>query len=265
MEASEPPKRSHKFRWLRWLLGLVVALVFLSVFVVHARAYLQAGQRLLIGWMTYFRVNWQELTLSPLPLILAGLIALAAVYGLHRLAMAWRTRQGPDASRWRLRWSLGIVGMLLASSTAAIAFAGVVHQIAWMNGEPWETSGSYRDWMYVNALDLGKQVEGYATNHEAGRYPDRLIDVDWVRGPLSGRMPEKYFLFRETRTATPEPWVYYGKGLTIQSPPGILLLATPRPIEGKRWVVLTPSKVEWVPEAEFESMVKRSMEVERHD
>jgi len=255
MEACEPPKR---FRWHRWLLGLVVVLVILLdqwMVVFH----------LLVGWIVTIRNNWQGLTLSPPHLALALGLALAAVVGLHRLAVAWRKRLAPDAGRWRLRWSLAIVGMLLASATAAIAFAGVAHQVAWMKGEPWKIMSHFRDRSRPSAVDIAIQLEDYADHHKDGRYPDGLNEVNWTKGRISAVSPDWYLLFRETLSATPEPWVYYGKGLTKKSPPGLLLLAAPRPQYGGRWVVLTPLELAQVSEAEFESLVQASLSAQRHD
>jgi len=255
MEACEPRKR---IRWHRWLLGLGVVLVLLLdqwMGVFH----------LLVGWIEIIRTNWLGLRLSPPHLALALVMALAAVFGLHLLANAWRKRLTPDSGRWRLRWSLGLVGMLLASATAAIAFAGVAHQVAWMKGEQWKIMSHFRDRSRPSAFDIAIQLEDHANHNKDGRYPDGLNEVNWTMGRLSGLFPSWYLLFRETLSATPEPWVYYGKGLTTKSPPGLMLLAAPRPQYGGRWVVLTPSQLEQVSEAEFESLVQQSLTVPRHD
>jgi len=256
MEACKPPKR---FRWHRWVLGLAVAFVFMSVFLVRGQAYLLVGKHLLLGWVDSLRINWLGLTLSPPHLILALVMALAAVFGLHRLAVAWRKRLRPDAGRWRVRWSLGLVGMLLASATAAIAFAGVAHQVAWMKGEQWVESSKYRDRAFVVALDLSRQLRGYAANHVDGRYPDELNEVEWVNGSLAGYSPDRLLLFRDTHLSTPEPWLYFGKGLTIQSPPGLLLVAAPRSRLGKRWVVMTPGEVDQIEESDYQSLIQPSL------
>jgi hypothetical protein len=194
-----------------------------------------------------------QLSPSPGHLVTAVGVAIVALIGLHQLAVAWRKRIWTDLPRWRLRWSGALFAGVLACSLAAIAVAGVAHQIAWLKGEHRVTSFRNQDRNRLSALDLAVQLH----RHANGKYPDALSEVRWQRGGMSALFPDRLLLYQASETATPEPWVYHGKGLKVDSPEGLMLLSAPRSINGQRWVVLTSMEAMKVSDEEYHAHLER--------
>jgi hypothetical protein len=102
----------------------------------------RVGFELLFGWVQYLlrtmpavRVNWWA--------VLSGVVYLTALaLGLH-LFLSWLYGQmrkptegdGP-VPRWKVRWSLAIVGMVVLVFAAGIAAVGITHQTAWLATSP---------------------------------------------------------------------------------------------------------------------------------
>lgn len=253
MQTDDKPKRHGCLRALLWLGLVYLALQIAVSFLVRDYVLLMALFRLLIGWIAIVRVNVLQLSPSPAHLVTAVGVAIVALIGLHQLAVAWRKRVWPDLQWWRLRWSVAVFAGLLACSFAAIAVAGVAHQIAWLKGEHRVTSFRNQDRNRLSAFDLAAQLR----DHADGEYPDALSEVRWQRGGMLALFPDRLLLYQASETATPEPWIYHGKGLNDTLPDGQLLLSAPRSVNGQRWVVVTPIEVMKVSEAEYHALVSQ--------
>ncbi len=258
MAKDETSKRQGCLRALLWitLAGLLLQVVF--QIMVRDFVFLKALVRLLIGWASFVKLNFLLLSPRPTYLILAFVMSIAAVIGLHLLALGWRARIWPTLPRWRQHWSVAVFAGLLACSLAAIAFAGVAHQIAWLKGESFFNSSRFRDKGYSAALDIVSQIQLHASRERNdGYYPDGMNEVSWERGGISALFPDRLLLYQASETAIPEPWIYHGKGLKTDSPEGLLLLSAPRSVEGKRWVVLTRADAKMVSDVEYQAHLKR--------
>jgi len=258
MQMDDRPKRRGCLRRLLGV-GFVCFVLYVTLLVVIGDDLVPSILvRLLIGWAAIARTNGLQLSPNPVGLLTALGGAIAALIGLHLLALAWRKRRWPDLPRWKPSWSCALFIGLLSCSLAAIAFAGVAHQIAWLKNEPSVTSFRRLDMNYLAALDIAEQLERHANSRgNGGRYPDSLNEVIWEHGGMSALQPDRMLLYQENQTATPEPWLYYGKGLTTRSLEGSLIFAAPRSVNGQRWVVLTPQEPKKITDAEYHALVSQ--------
>ncbi len=255
------PERPRWRRLLRVLVWTVVAGFILFLVALSEPWLIAAAGRVLLGWMLFLRTQLASLSPSPATMVSALVVTALAAAGLHLLAAAWRGRIWPDLPPWRVRWSVALTAAIMAAASAAMAVAGAAHQIAWLKNEPKLESWRVRSKLQSSAVDIAKQLERHADASGRNKpYPNRLDDVLWQRGNISALPPERLLLFQESLTATPEPWLYYGHGLNARSKEGSLLLAAPRALDGKRWIVLTPHEVKEVPEAEYQTLLRQREE-----
>jgi hypothetical protein len=121
--------------------GVRCAVVFLAVLLLLNCMGLrpQWFNVLVSGWLTYARDILPRITVSPGPVISAGVYLIAFTVGVHFL-LRWlyretgsgepnrATRRGP----WRWRWTLSGVCVVILMFAAGTAAVGVVHQIAFL-------------------------------------------------------------------------------------------------------------------------------------
>jgi len=232
---------------------IVVHLFLLFAFFISPTTMIEVPLRLAFGWLDFLRINLGEVTFS-LARIFTGVVGIGlATGGLHWFARGWRRVISPDGRPWRWRWSAAITGTMLAMSASALSVAGLAHQIAWLKGEPMLEYGFMKFNPMRDARDAAYQLSDFAKAHE-GKFPDDLPDlVAWIFGPKGHESDiSRLLFFRESQSATPEPWLYFGSGLTTDVPNDLILLASPRPSDRLRFVVTAGGELNYLLEEEFQ-------------
>jgi hypothetical protein len=142
---------------------------------------------LAVGWIPFLgrvlpqlRVRWDVAVSTAVYLVLL-------VVGAH-LFLRWLYRETRDPAagsgerrRWRLRWTLGGLAVVLLMFVAGTAAVGIVHQSVWLarSPKPIYRSGSYRAnriKCQSNLRQIGYGLMLYAEDH-GGRYPDDLAEL----------------------------------------------------------------------------------------
>jgi prepilin-type processing-associated H-X9-DG protein len=92
---------------------------------------------LAIGWLFFlFRVV-PELTVSAGGVLMAVVCLAALAWGLHAFLRWFFDQTKPVAEqRWRVRWTLAILGVVVLMFVAGIAATGMVHQTGWLSTSP---------------------------------------------------------------------------------------------------------------------------------
>jgi hypothetical protein len=109
---------------------LVVVAILLGV--VGASAELQALGALTFGWWSYVARVAPRVTVSTTGMATAGICLVLFTAGLHGF-LRWlhRETRGGDL-RWKPRWTLSVVGVIVVMFASGIATVGVVHQAGWL-------------------------------------------------------------------------------------------------------------------------------------
>lgn len=261
---SDPDPRPEVGPKKRGPSGCVVRLLlwgFVALFLLLAGALpllIETAFHLAFGWVSFLRRNFGEIRFAPDRIATALILGSCAVAGLHLLARAWWHRMRPSSGPWRWGWSAAIALSLLAFSLAAISVAGTAHQVAWLKSEE-KFEMSYpslkRSLVYLRRTAL--DMNGFAEEHE-GRFPDNIAElVAWVHdSEFEPWMAEHYFLYQQSSSSTPEPWLYFGTERSKGDEP-FLLLASPRPNKGKRLAAMSDGVAQAIAEDEFQSLLTK--------
>lgn len=254
-DAAKPKPTFSWWRLLRWLLALPILLFIVPISVTEFSWFFESLYLLGVGWFRFLQRNLEALRFDP-ERVLTSLIVLGlAVTGLHLLARAWRRHVRPQAPVWRLRWSLGITGLALLFACAAMAVAGLAHQIAWMSGNPilrWGHHGQLR--AASTARQLAMVINSYAHEHDDFYPPNLEALTRWSHQEEVARL-EKLLFYQIDASHTPEPWLYFGADRLIYDRADALLLAAPRPVKGKRLIVTLDCMTSFEPESHFQKQL----------
>ncbi len=254
-DAAEPKaKRPSWWRLLRWILAAPILLVFLLMLSAETWLF-ETLLKLGAGWWFFLQRNVVSMHFSP-ERILTSLAVLAfAVAGLHLLARAWRRHVRPQTPAWRLRWSLGISGLALLLACAAMAVAGLAHQIAWMSGQPLLQTNMSQMRAASQARQVGMIIRFYAEEHDDLCPPNLENLIHWSNQEEATDWSKLRFYQADPRH-TPEPWLYFGVGQRITENSNRLLLAAPRPTSrGKRLIVTMDLTTSFEPESHFQKQL----------
>ncbi len=256
--SGDAPKTKPKRPWWRRLLrGLLIILLLLFLLLLLGNEFwlIETLFKLGTGWWLFLQRNLAALHINP-ERILTSLVVLGfAVAGLHLLARAWRRHLHPQAQAWRSRWSLCISGLALLLACSAMAVAGLAHQVAWMSEQPllqWN-HGQFRN--SSHARQLAMVIKAYADEHDNLCPPDLETLTRWSHREEIARL-EKLLFYQIDPSHTPEPWLYFGAGHRTSDKASTLLLASPRPIKGKRLMVTMDNMTSFEPESDFQKKLK---------
>jgi hypothetical protein len=133
MDAPAGPKK----RWVRpvdffiplYLVGNVLSLCI-------GTALLRAQFELVAGWAIFLVEVLPRVRPNPAAIGLGALCLVLATAGVHSFAGWFRSARRPEATPWRLKWTISLVGLFVLAFTAGIAFVGVAHQTAWLATAP---------------------------------------------------------------------------------------------------------------------------------
>jgi hypothetical protein len=146
------------------ILGALLA-VLLVVGVVFTK--LEGGITLLFGWIPFLGRVLPRITVD-WPSVWVGVVALTLfAAGVH--AVGWTTRKpsapGDAVPRWRVRWTISVVALVVLLFAAGISIIGAVHQVTWLarSDRFGQTIGGGRD-SNTNLELIGLGFGNYASN-----------------------------------------------------------------------------------------------------
>jgi len=258
MTDPHPRVKSKWRRLLGWLAKVLLILFLVSLMVPFAAQGLFAMPiRICVGWFWFIEQNGRLMEWD-LGRCVTGLgsFGIAAVC-LHGVIGVLRKRVRPEGAGWRWRWTGALVLAMLAFGLAGIAVTAMASQVVWLAGEPKVALRGFSEAMRDSngARQLLMIAREFADEHD-GRYPDDLVEMAvWYGHPANPSFPQKLFFFQGDRGATPEQWLYFGRGLRDPIPAQTVLLAAPRAVKGKRCVGQGSGEVLFVEEAAFELML----------
>lgn len=123
------------------VLGVVAAVGIIIVASWH-RDGARITWLLLTGWLTFLYDVLPRLAVSIVGVVTALIALIIVLLGSHRL-IVW-VRNGPQEpelagslshSRWRIRWTLSFIVLILLTCVAALAMTSLVHQSTWLLSE----------------------------------------------------------------------------------------------------------------------------------
>ena len=206
MSEEVPAVKQAKSRLGR-MLGIAVWIWLLIYFgaATGLITLVEVPLRLMFGWAIHGFVMFPGF-LAQWPKALLPLACLAlALWLAHRFTRWWISARGTSVD-WKSVHTVAVTALLLLGSAAAIAMSGIVHQVAWLGGQPWfeEGPGAMRKTIAIsNAKQLILGLEDHVEAH--GCYPGSLEQLEieplslqklmWVETG-SHRMQEPFLLLR---------------------------------------------------------------------
>jgi hypothetical protein len=147
------------------VLGAVLLVPFCLCLGLTSGA-LAFGFYLVAGWVFFLWEVAPRVRADGSAVLTAVVCLVGFLAGLH-LFLRWFVgqwkRAGDDAApprRWELRWTLGVVGLVVLAFTAGIAAVGMTHQTAWLftQPQPMFESSMRRLAARTNSLNNLKQI-----------------------------------------------------------------------------------------------------------
>lgn len=255
-EGKSPRKRLGCSALAGWaILGFI--LVIFALFGIIPNFVIETPFRLVIGWLTFLGRNINDITFN-FSRIMAGALGLAlATGGLHFLARGWQRTYRPE-NPWKWKWSAAITLAMITMGVAALSVAGVAHQVAWLKGETMVELHFMRSKPQRDVRNIAFYLSEYAERHD-GEFPSDLSDLaESTPGQDAdeNRLPDELF-FIPDRNATPEPWLYFGRGLNNEVPEDFILVASPRLSDGLRFAATAEGEVLYLSEEEFKDALSK--------
>ncbi len=131
-----PPGRGEEAvkTLIKWTVGLVVAFI---IIILASALFADPSVPLVFvfGWIMYPKRVLAEMSVEPVALVVAGVALVLLVALVHVSASRFRRAVAGVAGlrpRWRLRWTLLGVFLVLTLFAAAIALAAEVDEVAWL-------------------------------------------------------------------------------------------------------------------------------------
>lgn len=171
---------SHWIRQLcKWLVTIVGVLFLLALLTPLGEVLLSIALHLLLGGVAHLWASAPHMI--PGPAVAIGFLVLLAlsVCALQALMDKFgKARHGPEF-RWRPRWTLALVGLLLAAFGTACTTIGLAHHAAWLAREDvvyFDGGRSPVTKSISNCRQLVLALKLYASDH-GGTYPATLNEL----------------------------------------------------------------------------------------
>ena len=116
-------------------IGFSIGLLILTALVLWAsfgQVAIQALAAILFGWWGYLARVIPRVTVSRAGLATVTLCGVLFLLGLHGFLRWLHREMVRDERRWKMRWTLSIVSVVMLMFAAGIATVGVTHQTAWL-------------------------------------------------------------------------------------------------------------------------------------
>lgn len=247
-------RRIGKVLW-RIFLSLLIVFVLLVVLDLFL---LEVPFHLLLGWVMFLRETLPQVR-TDAGMIVSGIVALfLATWGLHRF-VAWLTSQLPSYSRpWKWQSTLAVTVLILLLFSSALAGIGIGHQVGWLSQIRWTSMrwlDKNRDTR--NATLLGVAIRSWAAEH-GDVYPE-VLDLALVSARF-GKSPDPLeILLGRGTDQMPEPWIYFGAGMTSDAPDWLPVVAAPRPStkDGTRYVHSKGGADDFLTPKEYQELLQK--------
>jgi prepilin-type processing-associated H-X9-DG protein len=143
---------------------------------------------LAFGWLIFLTKTLPQVQWDISAAVWAVLVAGAFSVGLHTflrwLRASWKNDLDyePSDRRWRWKWTVALVGIVVLAFVAGISMVGLTHQIAWLatSPEPFVSSLGSNAVHRINSSNNLKQIGiGFATmDRVEGEYPPGVTADD---------------------------------------------------------------------------------------
>lgn len=154
---------------MKVLIGLLACVFVTALFLTT----FEGSIAVLVGWIPFLArviprmsVEWSSATV--------GLVAIFLfAVGVHGMGYAWRkprSEEAVGAPRWRLRWTISIVTIVLILFAAGISIIGIVHQTSWLSRSERYGPTLGGGWLAANNM---KEIN-YGMQNYQGVYNGRL-------------------------------------------------------------------------------------------
>lgn len=186
---------------------------------------------LLFAWIPYLRRVLPQVQLSTDGLV-TGILCLAGTFAAAHFLLRWlytamkNTESEPP--RWRARWTLISVTLVLVMFAAGIAASGVVHQSVWLarSDAPMFSYGRREGALAVycqgNMRRIMSAIQAYASEHD-GAMPASLEQLVQQRDID----PSELCCPASEDDQTPRKYVYIGGGMKLSGSSTQPVLAEP--------------------------------------
>ena len=194
------------------------------------------------GWAAYLWRNLSQLTINREIAIDFFLAMVLATAGLHA-AFYWAIRRLNSGGAWPFRQTAKITALVLLLFAACVTATGLVRNVTWLlDGQELVTN---RNREQALAHGVFYALEMFASDH-AGEFPQTLDQL--FPDYLSSRHP---LFVDSTSPSPPEPLLYFS-GHQASDGADRVILASPRPRGGRRFIMQINGTGEMLTELEFQ-------------
>ncbi|MEZ0274601.1 MAG: hypothetical protein ACAH88_06830, partial [Roseimicrobium sp.] len=221
---------------LKWGALVFGAILLLSLFVPVGGVVFPFVVHLLLGGFAHLWASLPHMvpslpgTMGFIVLLTASVCALQAL--LRKFA---RSKHGPE-SRWKPKWTLSLVGLILAAFGTACTTVGLAHHAAWLVREDvvyFDGGRSPVTKSISNCRQIVMALKLYASDHQ-GAYPLTLSEL--VSKDVLSHEDFERFNKAILVDGLPLPWVYL-PGLNDASPGDLPVVVSPAPVSRSGYVV----------------------------
>jgi hypothetical protein len=247
---------SHWIRQLcKWFATIVGVLFLLALLTPLGEVLLSIALHLLLGGIAHLWASAPHLI--PGPAVVIGFLVLLAlsVCALQALMDKFgKARHGPEF-RWRPRWTLAMVGLLLAALGTACTTIGLAHHAAWLGREDVvhddTQNGIVRS--VRNCRQLMMELKLHAMAHQ-GQYPATLEAL------VGENLTQEHFdriNYVDLRDGMRLPWIFL-PGVADDDTGSIPVVVSPTAVSRSSYVVgLNDGSATIVKREVYEEMMTR--------
>lgn len=160
-----------------WMLALLLGGFFLFIWnCAGVTAPFELPAILAFGWVRYLGRVLPLVNPDPWAVGTAVVCLAAFTLGTHAFLKWLYAATFPEPRRWERRWTGLLVGLIVLTFTAGIAFVGIIHQTAWIvrSPEPLLKGGVRVASARTTSSNNLKQMIIAAHNHQDVSNPERL-------------------------------------------------------------------------------------------
>lgn len=172
-----PWKKAGLVVWLVFMVLVVFVGYVLLLGILRMEYALEGSFLLMFGWIPFLIEKFPQITPNWEGLAMALTSLAFLVFGGHWflrwLYNHWGDSQASDFQKsWPIRWTLGLVALLVLFFSASIGFIGATHQTAWMIGANTSMTksswgGGYNSYAKSNLHNVYLACKAYWADHDS--------------------------------------------------------------------------------------------------